>query len=1012
VISEKWEQVKEFFEVALEQDPQTRKLFLSHLFHEDPLVAEQVAKLISSYEQAGDFLNEPCALDPDFFEDLEFDQHRFSSGDVLCNRFRIVRLIGKGGMGEVYEAWDEELESHIALKTLRLEVSTHDVFTARFRREIQLARKVTHPNVCRIFDSFKHQLGDGTSISVLSMELLQGQTLAQYLQAKGPLTADEGAMLALQIVEGLNAVHAAGIIHRDLKPSNLILIAHGAKQEVKITDFGIASRISTSKSYPSLTHASKLLGTPDYMAPEQLEHGRATVQSDIYSLGLVLYEMFTGIQPFAGSAIWKRIHLSPLSPKRLVRDLPSRWDKVIRCCLEREPNYRFRSTLEIAKALSADNPLPKLPTKPFSTRIETAAKSTIGIISATVLLAFVFFVVLPRYALHGPGEANGSSVLIIDITTTDDHFSGITVSFKSQLAQSTRLDVQDDDKTKQILKQMKHRTDIPMDDNIAHEVARRSSVSFLITGSLSQRQKGYLLTIKLEHMGTSSSPSASWTGYFIAENDVFEAVHEAARWIRTQAGESPNDIARQTPVEYITTNSWSALRSYNQANKSAAVEDYSAAIFFLQRAIQADHSFAMAHMRLADILISMRHYREGYTEWENTIQSIREREPKQQPLADRENLRIKGQYYEDTGNYKAAKDTFQAFVDKYPTDYLAWYLLGSTLDFMDQKKEAISAFEKAAKLRPDSYGPPEHLAVLHLLLGQFDLAHAEIDKLRNLGGTDWATWLEGHSAFLQGNYDLGVQIMRSLRFSPAIEWQSKSFIYAATFLAEQGKIREAISFLEEGSLFDHSKGNFLGESDNKLALAYLYYHQKQFDKVYLLILQAIALDDNPLRLVEAGTLLSRCGYVSQAKHFLTQLKSVPNIPRIQMGIERLQGEIDLAENQHDSALQHFDRAAQLAWPRESQEYLAHALDQSGKASAEASYKTLVNGHARLWLNADLPLPGIWATSLSRYLHLSHIDTTSSYCSLAKVYLDLQRESDAQFAHDIAYIQNTFNLSCH
>jgi tetratricopeptide (TPR) repeat protein/tRNA A-37 threonylcarbamoyl transferase component Bud32 len=337
VVAEEWERVKELFESALDCPPPQRAEFLSRLGQDDPAVARQVSDLLASHEQAGDFLHHPLIFAADFLDDLEEPQ-RFATDDVLCNRFKIVRLIGKGGMGEVYEAFDQELEERVALKTLRFEVSSNEIFTARFRREIQLARKVTHPNVCRIFESLRHQAGNET-ISVLSMELLQGQTLGDYLKSKGRLTADEALPLARQIIDGLSAVHAAGIIHRDLKPSNLVLVPEGDTFRVKITDFGIAGRLPENPSQPALTQASKLLGTPDYMAPEQLEQGRATIQSDIYSLGLVLYEMITGAKPFAG-AVWKRLSHRAPNPKHVAPDVSGSWQRSILCCLAKDAAQR------------------------------------------------------------------------------------------------------------------------------------------------------------------------------------------------------------------------------------------------------------------------------------------------------------------------------------------------------------------------------------------------------------------------------------------------------------------------------------------------------------------------------------------------------------------------------------------------------------------------------------------------------------------------------------------------
>src|SRR5262249_987452 len=146
MIAAKWEHIKDLFEAALDYSEEERHSFLARLQTDDPEIAGELIKLLRSYEEAGDFLVHPCTLASDLLENLETEQYRFSLGDVLCGRFRIVHLIGQGGMGEVYKAWDEELEDYVALKTLRLEISTHELFTSRFRREIQLARKVTHPN--------------------------------------------------------------------------------------------------------------------------------------------------------------------------------------------------------------------------------------------------------------------------------------------------------------------------------------------------------------------------------------------------------------------------------------------------------------------------------------------------------------------------------------------------------------------------------------------------------------------------------------------------------------------------------------------------------------------------------------------------------------------------------------------------------------------------------------------------------------------------------------------------
>ncbi|HWF02454.1 MAG TPA: serine/threonine-protein kinase, partial [Candidatus Angelobacter sp.] len=349
-------------------------------------------------------------------------------------------------MGEVYKAWDEELEDHVALKVLRLEISTHELFTARFRREIQLARKVTHPNVCRIFDSFKHAVGDGTYISVLSMELLKGQNLADYLKTKGRLTTAEAFPIVQQIIAGLSAIHAAGIVHRDLKPGNLVLVEESDSStiHIKITDFGIAGHLPDGLSQAAQTEVSKLLGTPDYMAPEQLEHARANVQSDIYSFGLVLYEMVTGSKPFAGASAWKRTSAEAPPARKLASDLPEKWNKTIACCLERNPAYRFQ-TAQAALESMQDGPslAAKIPHKPLFIRFKRTARARVGTIAIFFLLIVSLMAGVYRYYQQKPEIPAGTMILVTDITTSDPNLSGITVALKSQLAQSAHFEVED-----------------------------------------------------------------------------------------------------------------------------------------------------------------------------------------------------------------------------------------------------------------------------------------------------------------------------------------------------------------------------------------------------------------------------------------------------------------------------------------------------------------------------------------------------------------------------------------
>ena len=285
----------------------------------------------------------------------------FSAGDVVATRYKIERLIGSGGTGEVYEALDTALGGSVALKALKPSVAGSAIQLERFRREIQNARKVTHPNVCRIFD-MGIQNGSGRDRFFLTMELLAGITLADRIERGALYTTEEALPIAVQIADGLDAAHAAGVIHRDLKPGNIMLLPPPTgrfAQRAVITDFGLA--LSEEQSDMRLTETDELVGTPEYMAPEQAEPGPATPATDVYAFGLILYEMLSQRQPFetAGTAL-ATVLVRRRSPPRPLREVipgvPAAWEATIHRCLERDPGRRFATAGEVIAALQHDPP--------------------------------------------------------------------------------------------------------------------------------------------------------------------------------------------------------------------------------------------------------------------------------------------------------------------------------------------------------------------------------------------------------------------------------------------------------------------------------------------------------------------------------------------------------------------------------------------------------------------------------------------------------------------------------
>ncbi|HMQ02584.1 MAG TPA: serine/threonine-protein kinase [Pyrinomonadaceae bacterium] len=272
---------------------------------------------------------------------------RFVSGMVLAGRYRIVGLIGKGGMGEVYKAEDLELEQTVALKFLPEELSRNEELLRRFRGEVRNARQVSHRNVCRVFD-----IGETKGLYYITMEYIDGDDLSMLLKRIGRLPSDKAVEISRDICMGLAAIHKAGILHRDLKPANIIIDSKG---EARITDFGIAGIEAEVQGNESR------VGTPAYMSPEQIDGKEVTQRSDIYSLGLLLYEIFTGKQAFEGESVQelqiKKATTSPKNPSEIVTGIDPLVENVIKRCLQKDPTQRPESALNVAMSLPGGDPL-------------------------------------------------------------------------------------------------------------------------------------------------------------------------------------------------------------------------------------------------------------------------------------------------------------------------------------------------------------------------------------------------------------------------------------------------------------------------------------------------------------------------------------------------------------------------------------------------------------------------------------------------------------------------------
>jgi Tfp pilus assembly protein PilF/TolB-like protein len=352
--AEEWEEIKRIFDSAVKLTPAERGGFLAGACAHNPGLLQTVSELLQAHDEAPGFLDEESAKPP--------LPPVFDIGQLVAERFRIVRLISRGGMGEVYETFDERLSVRLALKTLRPEYARDVDSLERFRREIRVTREISHPNLCRVYELVEHRLppeeagAPGRIATCLTMQLMAGETLQQYLVKSGRLSPTAALPLIKQIAGAIGVLHENGIVHRDLKPSNVMITPGdgGAEMRAIVMDFGLAKPFKGAKeAFESRSDFNA--GAPFFLAPELVRGERPSIASDIYAFGLIVDEMVTGGGAFSGDTVeailYQKLWSDPNDPLTRAPGLPANWCQTIRRCLHRNPAKRPSSAAHVVRDL-------------------------------------------------------------------------------------------------------------------------------------------------------------------------------------------------------------------------------------------------------------------------------------------------------------------------------------------------------------------------------------------------------------------------------------------------------------------------------------------------------------------------------------------------------------------------------------------------------------------------------------------------------------------------------------
>jgi eukaryotic-like serine/threonine-protein kinase len=721
---ETWERVKVLYEAALEKPVEQRIGYLTEACPEDDLRTE-VIRLLANIEEAASFLSQPLIAGWDPFKTKSGDGF-LSSGQILAGRFKIKKFIARGGMGEVYEGEDLELQEHVALKLVRPEMLLDAHAMQRFKREVHLAKKVTHPHVCRTFDLFRHHSANGDvarDLIFVSMELLAGETLSQYLRRRGQLTPKEALPLITQIAGGMEAAHRVGVIHRDFKPGNIILVSQGTTSfRAVITDFGLALRSGGDATTTSMEVSASqgIVGTPAYMAPEQLEGREVTAAADIYALGLVMYETLTGLLPFTsgiplGRAA-RRVHESVPSSRTTIRDLDPNWERVILRCLEREPAKRFASIGEVVPALSEGESARE--------REPQAQSDTVyrRILALAALLLFVAGITIyskrtrnaERTPLSGSSYTTGSSPIkmrpavavlgfrnVSKQTDKDWLSESLTEALSSELSEGGQLRLVSGES----VARMKMDLSLPDSDSYAagtlHQIRQNIAADYVIQGSfldLGDQTSGQI-RVDARVQDARSGETVDSVIENGNEADLNGLLVKTGADLRQKLKVNAPSLEQQTQGRAALPSNLEAARYYAEGLQKLRAFDSLGARDSLEIAVQKEPTFALAHSALA-------------TAWANLGYDAKARDSAKKALdlsasLDVENRQwIEAQFYEAEHEQGKAIAAFQSLFSAHPDNLEYGLRLLAALVRGGQSKNAQSIVDALRGLPAPAVNDP------------------------------------------------------------------------------------------------------------------------------------------------------------------------------------------------------------------------------------------------------------------------------------------------------------------